>query len=347
MRSGFVGVVCWSVFVGIQTIIAAPIAAPTDAPTDASTEAPTEAPTTAPPTPAPPTAAPPTPAPAPVIQVDIQLTLELKNGFKNVDVSTLTDVVKGQYPAGSKVAASIGYQVSVQYNFDATITESNMTTGIAALCSVNESQVSVTIGGAGGRLLNQAASPRRLSTSVDAVITSTTPGAAANVHSVAGNASGIANAMSVVTGQTIAQPTVTPPKASVAITTSVTAPTDGSTDITALKNIAQSSNLTTALATAANATVTVANVQVITTAPTAAPAVSPTPAPPTAAPAGSPTAAPAAPAGSTTVASNTTASTTAAKPPTNQETESFATMGWSSSTVAMAVMFELLAVVCA
>jgi hypothetical protein len=281
--------------------------------------------------------------------VEFVATLELKNGFKKVDESSLTHAVKGQFPEGSKVVVSVEYTVSTQYNFAATITKSDATTGIAALCSVNESQVSVTIGDAGRRLLT-AASPRRLSTSVDAVITSTTPDAAANVHTVAGNASGIANAMSVVTGEKIAEPTVTPPKASVVVTASVTAPTDGSTDLTALSNIAQSSNLTTTLATTANATVTVANVQVITTAPTAAPAGSPTTAPATTtAPSGSTTAAATTAAATTTIGSNTTADD-AAQQPTNSQTatvESFATMGWSSSTVAMAVMFELYAVICA
>jgi hypothetical protein len=277
--------------------------------------------------------------------VEFEATLELKNGFKNVDKSSLTEAVKGQFPKGSKFVIKVDYNVLAKYNFAATITKSDATTGIATLCSVNESQVSVTIGGAGRRLLT-AASPRRLSTPVDAVITSTTPDAAANVHTVAGNASGIANAMSIVTGQTIAEPTVTPPKASVKISTSVTAPTDGSTDLTALTNIAQSSNLKTTLATTANATVMVANVQVITTAPTAAPAGSLTTGAPTAAPTTAPTAAPA---DNSTIGSNTTASTTVAQQATNSQTdmESVATMGWSSSTVAMAVMFELYASFCA
>jgi len=342
MRSGFVGVVCWSVLVGVQTIIATP----TDAPTDAGTEAPTDAapttappttsppttapPTTAPPTTAPPTTAPPTTAPAPATQVEFVVTLALKDGFTNVNGSSLMNAVKGQFPKGSEVVSSLEYKVSAKYDFAEAINKSDATKGIAALCSVNESQVSVTIGGGGRRLLIKSASPRRLSTSVEAVITSTTPDAAANVHTAAGNASGIANAMSDVTGQTIAEPTVTPPKASIAVTTSVTAPTDGSTDITALSNLAQSSNFTTTLATLANATVTIENVQVITAAPTAAPA-------------GSPTTAPAAASTTNpTNSSNTTASpsTTGAKETTN--IESFAAMRWPSCTVAMAIVFELM-----
>jgi hypothetical protein len=277
--------------------------------------------------------------------------LVLNGGFANVDESSLRNAVTTNVPQGADVEVSFAYTVSTTYNFAATITEASATKGIAAACSVNESQVSVTIGSS-RRLLVEAASPRRLATSVEAAITSTTPDAAAKVHTAAGNASGLASAMTNVTGQNIAEPTVTPPKASVAVTTSVTAPADG--NVTALSDIAQSSGLTNSLATSANATVTIADVQVITAAPTAAPAVDTTTATTTApaTTAATTTTAPATSAASTaatTTAAASNATTPAASKTTAQqvptEQESFATMGGLSSAVLVAIMVKLFGVV--